>query len=96
MAFQDKFRALMFGIPAGVQTIEIDGEKALALMDAPLELEEALRRWLRSRPELVREDSPQYALRIDSRERTAIPWYVWEEFLNWMQLTLAAALDKTD
>ena len=59
MAFQDKFRALMFGIPAGVQAIEIDGEKALALMDAPLELEEALRRWLRSRPELVREDSPQ-------------------------------------
>ena len=45
----------------------------LALMDAPLELEGALRRWLWSRPELVRADSSRYALRIDSRERTAIP-----------------------
>jgi len=96
MAFQDKFRALMFGIPAGVQAIELDGEKALALMDAPLELEGALRRWLWSQPELVREDSPKYALRIDGRERLAIPWDVWEEFLTWMQQTLAAAFDKAD
>lgn len=96
MAFQDKFRALMFGIPAGVQAVELDGEKLLALMDAPLELEGALRRWLWSRPELVREDSPQYALRIDNRERTAIPWEVWEEFLDWMQQTLAAAFDSAD
>jgi hypothetical protein len=92
----DKWRALAFGIPAGVQAIQLDGEKLLALMDAPLELEEALRRWLWSRPDLVREDSPRYALRIDSRERTAIPWGVWEEFLDWMQRTLAAAFDKVD
>jgi hypothetical protein len=92
MAFQDKWRALEFGIPTGVQAFELDGEKMLALMDAPLELEGALRRWLWSRPELVRADSSRYALRIDSRERTAIPWHVWEEFLRWMQETLSAAL----
>jgi hypothetical protein len=92
----DKWRALMFGIPAGVQAIELDGKRFLALMDAPLELEEPLRRWLRSRPELVREDSPQYAQRLDSRGRTVIAWHVWEEFLDWMQQTLAAALDRAD
>lgn len=91
---RDKRRALMFGIPAGVPSIELDGEKVLVLMDAPLEFDEALRCWLWSQPELVREDSPRYALRFDSRERMAIPWQVWEEFLSWMQLALLQALDR--
>jgi hypothetical protein len=93
---RDKLRALMFGIKAGVPSIELDGETVLALMDAPLELEEALRRWLWSRQEFVREDSPHYALRFDSRERMAIPWGVWEEFLSWMQQALLQALDQQD
>ncbi|WP_186229393.1 hypothetical protein [Burkholderia gladioli] len=91
---RDKWRALMFGIPAGVPSIELDGEKVLVLMDAPLEFDEALRCWLWSQPELVREDSPSYALRLDSRERMAIPWEVWEEFLSWVQLALLQALDR--
>ena len=91
MTVRDKHRALMFGIPAGVPSVDLDGEKVLALMDAPLELEYSLRRWLWSYPDLVREDSPTYALRIDRRDRTAITWETWEQYLDWMQRTLAAA-----
>ncbi|KVN40158.1 hypothetical protein WT12_29425 [Burkholderia territorii] len=92
--FRDKLRALMFGIPAGVPSIELDGEKVLRLMDAPLELEHALRGWLWSQPELVREDSPSYALRFDAAECMAITWDVWEQYLSWVQQTLAEALDS--
>ncbi|MDN8071519.1 hypothetical protein [Burkholderia vietnamiensis] len=82
----------MFGIPVGVPALEMNGEKVLALMDAPLELEYSLRGWLWSHPELVREDSPAYALRLDERERIAITWETWEQYLDWVQRTLAAAL----
>lgn len=90
----DKWRALMFGIPAGVPSNELDGEKVLLLMNAPLEFDAALRGWLWSQPELVREDSPRYALRFDNRQRMAIPWDVWEQFLSWMQQVLGQALES--
>jgi hypothetical protein len=93
MAFQDKLRALMFGIPAGVPSRCIGGETVLLLKDVPLELDFALRGWLWSQPELVREDLPSYALRFDAADRMAIPWDVWECYLSWVQDTLAAALN---
>lgn len=89
----DKLRALMFGIPIGVPSHELRGEQVLLLKDVPLELESSLRRWLWSQPELVREDSPAYALRFNAAERMAIPWEVWEQYLSWMQQALAQALD---
>ncbi|MGF6367934.1 hypothetical protein OKW40_000684 [Paraburkholderia sp. RAU6.4a] len=92
MAFQDKLRALMFGIPAGVPSQNLGGETVLLLKDVPLELESALRGWLWSQPALVREDSPSYALRFDPADRMAIPWDVWEHYLSWVQDTLADAL----
>lgn len=94
--FRDKLRALMFGIPIGVISHDIEGEKVVCLMDVPLELEYSLRSWLWSQPELVREDSPKYSLRFVKEERMAIPWDVWEEYLSWMQAALARAADATD
>ncbi|HDR8994549.1 TPA: hypothetical protein QDB01_000426 [Burkholderia vietnamiensis] len=94
MAFQDKLRALMFGIPVGVPSHNLTGEKVLFLRNAPLELEHTLRGWLWSQPALVSEDSPTYALRFDAAERMAITWDVWEQYLSWMQKTLAEALDS--
>jgi hypothetical protein len=96
MAFQDKFRALMFGLPAGVPACELGGEPALMLGAVPLELEGALTRWLLLHDELVREDSPACAVRFDERGRPAITWAVWEQFLEWMQHTLGAALDALE
>jgi hypothetical protein len=84
MAFQDKFRALMFGLPAGVPACELAGEKVLLFKDVPLELERALTRWLLLHDELLDEDSPASVLRIDARGRDGITWAGWGCFLDWM------------
>jgi len=84
MAFQDKFRAFQFGLPLGVPACELAGEKVLLLHGAPLELSDALPRWLMLHDELVHNDSPACALRFDERGRVAVTWPVWGQFLDWM------------
>lgn len=93
MAFQDKFRALMFGLPAGVPACELGGEAVLMLGAVPLELEGALTRWLLLHDELVRDDSPACAVRFDERGRPAITWAVWVRFLDWMGAQLDAGIE---
>jgi hypothetical protein len=84
MAFQDKFRAFQFGLPLGVPACELAGEKVLLLHCAPLELSDALPRWLMLHDELVHNDSPACALRFDELGRVAVTWPVWGRFLDWM------------
>jgi hypothetical protein len=84
MAFQDKFRAFQFGLPLGVPACELAGEKILFLHGAPLELSDALPRWLMLHAELVHNDSPACALRFDELGRVAVTWPVWGQFLDWM------------
>jgi hypothetical protein len=84
MAFQDKFRAFQFGLPLGVPACELAGEKVLMLHGAPLELSDALPRWLMLHDELVHNDSPECALRFDELGRVAVTWPVWGQFLDWM------------
>src|SRR5260370_1363230 len=84
MAFQDKFRAFQSGLPLGVPACELVGEKVLLLHCAPLELSDALPRWLMLHDELVHNDSPACALRFDELGRVAVTWPVWGRFLDWM------------
>ncbi|MFM0006263.1 hypothetical protein PQR57_35415 [Paraburkholderia dipogonis] len=84
MAFQDKFRAFMFGLQAGVPACELAGEKVLLMKRAPLELETSLARWLLLHDDLVDRDSPACALRFDERGQMGITWLVWGRFLDWM------------
>lgn len=84
MAFQDKFRALMFGLAAGVPVRELAGEKVLLFKDVPLELESSLERWLLQQEDLLHRDSVVCALRFDDRDRMGITWAVWGRFLDWM------------
>ena len=84
MAFQDKYRALIFGLEAGAPACELAGEKVLLFRHAPLELESALARWLLLHEDLVHRDSPACALRLDERGQMGIAWPVWGRFLDWM------------
>ena len=90
MAFQDKYRAFMFGLAAGVPACELAGEKVLLFRHVPYELEDALARWLLLHDDLLRRDSAACALRFDGRDRMGITWAVWGRFLDWMGTQLDA------
>lgn len=90
MAFQDKFRAFMFGLPAGVPPCELAGEKVLLFRHVPYELENVLARWLLLQDGLLHRDSPACALRFDERDQMGLTWAVWGRFLDWMGAQLDA------
>ncbi|WP_087750667.1 hypothetical protein [Paraburkholderia caledonica] len=90
MAFQDKFRAFTFGLPAGVPACELAGEMVLLFRHVPLELESALARWLLLRDDMLRRDSAACVLRFDDRDRMGITWAAWGQFLDWLSTQLNA------
>ncbi|CAE6788544.1 hypothetical protein G2912_21345 [Paraburkholderia aspalathi] len=91
MAFQDKFRAFMFGLDAGVPACELAGEKVLLFRHVPLELESALARWLLLHEDLLHRDSAACALRFDEHDRMGLTWAVWGRFLDWMGAQLGGS-----
>src|SRR5258708_32891976 len=91
MAFQDKFRAFMFGLQAGVPACELAGEKVLLLRHGPLELESALARWLLLHEDLLHRDSAACAPGFDDCDPVGITWAVWGRFLDWVGTPLDAS-----
>jgi hypothetical protein len=91
MAFQDRFRAFMFGLDAGVPACELAWEKVLLFRDLPYVLENAFTRWLMLQDELLCRDTPARAIRFDERDRTGVTWAVWGRFLDWMSAQLGGS-----
>ncbi|SOE63556.1 hypothetical protein SAMN05414139_02332 [Burkholderia sp. D7] len=94
MAFQDKFRAFQAGLPLGVPAFKLAGEKVLFLHCAPMELSDALLRWLMLHDDLVHMGSPGCALRFDELHRAAMTWPVWRQFLDWMAEQIDVGTDR--
>ena len=84
----DASHALREGMAAGTPISELQGEPALYLDAAPVELHAALRRWLNA--------SPEDWARHDGSGRAVIAWEGWEAFLRNMRRTLGAALDELE
>jgi hypothetical protein len=84
MPIHDKFRSFEHGLPLGIPACEVAGEKVLLMRCVPLELSASFERWLQLHDDLVRDDSPRYALRHDKQRRRGVLWTVWGQFVNWM------------